>query len=163
MIIRLKNKDTLHADEFKFRCCIGKKGIKKNKVEGDLATPKGKFVLEKLYYRKDRLLKPKTNLSIMEIKRQFGWCTDSRSNLYNKRFEINKKFKHENLFRRDQKYDLFIVLSYNRNKTKKNKGSAIFIHLTKNYKPTAGCIALKKKDFLIFAKLLTKKSRILIS
>ena len=30
---------------------------------------------------------------------------------------------------------------------KKGKGSAIFIHLTKNYKSTAGCVALSKKDF----------------
>ena len=30
-------------------------------------------------------------------------------------------------------------------------GSCIFIHLTKDYKPTAGCIGLKEKDFLIIA------------
>ena len=163
MIIRLKNKDTLHADEFKFRCSIGKKGLKKNKVEGDLSTPKGRFLLEKLYYRNDKLLKPKTNLDTIEIKREFGWCTDPGSNLYNKRFKINKKFKHEKLFRQDQKYDLFIVLSYNRKKIKKNKGSAIFIHLTKNYKPTAGCIALKIKDFLIFLKIIEKRTEIIIN
>jgi len=102
-------------------------------------------------------------LDTIEIKREFGWCTDPGSNLYNKRFKINKKFKHEKLFRQDQKYDLFIVLSYNRKKIKKNKGSAIFIHLTKNYKPTAGCIALKKKDFLIFLKIIEKRTEIIIN
>ena len=41
-----------------------------------------------------------------------------------------------------------------------NKGSAIFIHLTKNYNPTKGCIALNKKDFLILCKLINKKTKI---
>ena len=49
MIIRLKNKDTLIVDQFRFKCCIGKNGLKKNKVEGDFSTPKGKFLLENLF------------------------------------------------------------------------------------------------------------------
>ena len=36
------------------------------------------------------------------------------------------------------------------------------MHLTKNYKPTAGCIALKKKDFLIMLKLIKKIHKIKI-
>ncbi len=163
MIIRLKNKDTLVVDEFTFKCCIGKNGLKKNKVEGDFSTPKGKFVLENLYYRKDKLSKPKTKLKIIEIKKTFGWCTDIRSDLYNKRFKISKKLKHEKLFRKDYKYNLIIVLNYNRKKIIKNKGSAIFIHLTKNFKPTAGCIALKEKDFLILLKIVNKDTKIIIS
>ena len=83
MTIIIKNKDTLLIDEFKFKCCIGKNGIKKNKIEGDLSTPKGNFGLEDLYYRKDKLSKPITRLQIKEIKRNFGWCTDNKSNLYN--------------------------------------------------------------------------------
>ena len=69
MIIRLKNKDTLIVDQFRFKCCIGKNGLKKNKVEGDFSTPKGKFLLENLYYRKDKILRPVTKLSIVGIKR----------------------------------------------------------------------------------------------
>jgi len=84
MTIIIKNKDTLLIDEFKFKCCIGKNGMKKNKIEGDLSTPKGNFGLEDLYYRKDKLSKPITRLQIKEIKRNFGWCTDNKSNLYNK-------------------------------------------------------------------------------
>ena len=38
----------------------------------------------------------------------------------------------------------------------------VFIHLTDNYKPTAGCIALKKKDFEILLKLIDKKTKIKI-
>ena len=63
MIIKLKNKDTLIIDNFKLKCCVGKGGLKKNKIEGDGATPKGKFSLGKLYWRSDRIEKPKTNLN----------------------------------------------------------------------------------------------------
>ena len=162
MTIIIKNKDTLLIDEFKFKCCIGKNGIKKNKIEGDLSTPKGNFGLEDLYYRKDKLSKPITKLRIKEIKRNFGWCTDNKSNLYNKRIINKKELKHEKLFRKDYKYDLLIIISYNRKKIIKDKGSAIFLHLTKDYKPTAGCIGLKKKDFLILLKLINKKTKIVI-
>ena len=163
MTIIIKNKDTLLIDEFKFKCCIGKNGIKKNKIEGDLSTPKGNFGLEDLYYRKDKLSKPITKLRIKEIKRNFGWCTDNKSNLYNKRIINKKELKHEKLFRKDYKYDLLIVISYNRKKIIKDKGSAIFLHLTKDYKPTAGCIGLKKKDFLIILKLIKKNTKIIIN
>jgi len=44
-----------------------------------------------------------------------------------------------------------------------SKGSCIFLHLTKDYKPTQGCIALKKKDFLIILKLIKKKTKIIIN
>ena len=54
MIIKLKNKDTLNVGEFKLKCCIGKKGISKNKIEGDLQTPSGIFKLGNLYWRSDR-------------------------------------------------------------------------------------------------------------
>ena len=92
-----------------------------------------------------------------------GWCNDSNNKLYNKEIKISKKIKHEKLYRNDYKYDYFILIKYNFIKPRKNRGSAIFIHLTKNYKPTSGCIALKKKDFFIFAKMVKKNSKILIS
>ena len=132
MIIRLKNKDTLNVGEFKLKCCIGKKGISKNKVEGDLRTPSGKFNLGILYWRSDRIKKPETKLFCKKIKKNMGSCNDSNSPYYNKEIQINKKIKHEKLYRHDYKYDLFILIKYNYLKTKKNKGSAIFIHITKN-------------------------------
>ena len=92
-----------------------------------------------------------------------GWCNDARSRFYNKEIKVNKKIKHEKLHRIDHKYDYFILLKYNYQKVVKNKGSAIFIHLTKNYKPTAGCIAISKKDFLILVKLIDKNTKILIN
>ena len=91
-----------------------------------------------------------------------GWCNDSRSKFYNKEILINKNIKHEKLMRKDFKYNYFILIKYNYTKVKKNVGSAIFIHLTKNYKKTSGCIALSKKDFLILAKVVSKNTLIKI-
>jgi len=162
MLIRLKNKDTLIIDEFKFKCCIGKKGLKEKKIEGDHSTPKGIFSLGKIYYRADRVTKPKKKNLIKKITKDIGWCDDPYSKHYNSEIKIKKNIKHEKLFRRDHKYDYFLVINYNMEK-KKFKGSAIFIHLTENYKPTAGCIALKKKDFLILLKIINKKTKIKIS
>ena len=93
-----------------------------------------------------------------------GWCDDIKSKKkYNKLINISQKVRHEKLYRKDHKYDLMIVINYNNKKTKIGKGSAIFLHLTKNYKPTAGCIALKKKDFLILCKLINKRTKIKIT
>ena len=163
MKITLKNKYTLKIYDFKFKCCIGNNGSKKNKIEGDKCTPKGTFKLGALYYRKDRVKKPITSLKIKNIKRNMGWCNDSKNKFYNQEIKANKNMKHEKLFRKDYKYNYLLVIEYNSKKIKPNKGSAIFIHLTKKFKPTAGCIALLEKDFLIMTKLINKKSKIKIN
>jgi len=163
MIICLKNKQTLQIDDFNFKCCIGKKGVTFKKREGDQKTPRGIFKIENLYYRKDRIKKPKTPLKCVEIKKDMGWCDDINfEKKYNKLFKIDNKTKHEKLRRKDHKYDLLIPIKYNFLKPIKNLGSCIFIHLTKDYKPTAGCIALKEKDFLIMLKLIDRNTKIKI-
>ena len=163
MIIILKNKGTLIYDDFKFKCCIGKNGFTRNKIEGDGKTPIGKFSLGNLYYRKDRKHKPKTNLKIIEIKKNMRWCNDIKSkDYYNKLIDLNPNIKGEKLFRRDYKYDFFIPIKYNWANPTLRKGSAIFIHLTKNFKSTAGCIALAEKDFLILVRLLKRNTKIKI-
>ena len=161
MLIKLKNKEALIIDDFKFKCSIGKRGIKKHKIEGDRSTPKGLFSFGMLYYRSDRVDKPITKFHVNKIKKNMGWCNDSKSKYYNSLIKINKKYKYEKLFRNDSKYNYILVINYN-TKKKPYKGSAIFIHLTKNYKQTAGCIALKEIDFLIMLKLINKKTKIKI-
>ena len=85
MTIILKNKETLKFDDFNFKCCIGKNGFTKKKIEGDGKTPIGKFSLGGLYYRKDRNHKPRANLKIVEIKKNMRWCDDIKSkDYYNK-------------------------------------------------------------------------------
>ena len=164
MIIYLKNKHTLQVDNFNFNCSIGRGGITKKKIEGDKKTPIGKFDIGHLYYRKDRIQKPKTLLKCISIQKNMGWCDDlTNKKNYNKLIKINKKIKYEKLFRKDKKYDLLIPIKYNFTNSILGKGSCIFIHLTKNYQPTAGCVALRKKDFLIMLKLINKNTQIRIS
>ena len=157
------NKHTLHIDEFKFKCSIGKNGLSKKKIEGDKKTPKGTFEIEYLYFREDRIELPTTSLKTIKIKPNMGWSDDVNfPSKYNKLIKIKKNIHHERLFRNDYKYDLLIPIKYNFDKSIVGKGSCIFIHLTKNYNPTAGCIALQKKDFLIMLKLINKKTKIRI-
>ena len=162
MLLRLKNKEYLIVDEFKFKCSIGKKGLKSKKKEGDNCTPIGIFKIGKVYYRSDRIKKPETVLKTKKITKNMGWCDDPYNKKYNKEIVLDKKNKGEKLYRRDNTYDVLIVIEYNTKKIKPFKGSAIFIHLTKNYSPTEGCIALKKKDLLILLKIINKNSKIRI-
>ena len=162
MIINLKNKEYLILDEFKFKCCIGKNGLKSNKIEGDKCTPKGIFEIGKVYYRSDRINRPDTELNLKKIYKNMGWCDDPYNKNYNKEIILNKKNKGEKLFRKDNAYDILIVIEYNTKKIQKFKGSAIFIHLTKSYRPTEGCIALKENDLLILLKIINKNSKIKI-
>ena len=162
MKIIIIEKDTLLYDEFKFKCSIGKNGKTTKKIEGDNKTPKGLYALGPLYYRKDRLPKLSTKLKKIEIIKNFGWCDDVKSKFYNKPIKTNINVRHEKLYRNDKKYDLLIPIEYNSKKPKKNKGSAIFLHLTSNYKKTQGCVAIKEKDMLILLKLINKKTKIKI-
>ncbi len=163
MTIIIKNKETLIIDDFIFKCAIGKKGSSSKKIEGDLKTPKGTFKIDCLYYRKDRIKKPTTKLKTKILKKNMGWCNDIKNKKkYNKLINIDEKVRFEKMYRNDHKYDMVIPIKYNFTKPKIGKGSAIFLHLTKNYSPTAGCISLKKQDFLIILKLINKKTKIKI-
>ena len=162
MRIILKNKETLLCDDFVFKCTIGKKGITSKKFEGDKKTPRGIFSLGPVFFRKDRINDPITKLRKIEIRKNMGWCDDIKSKKYNKLIKINNNIKHEKLFRKQNIYDLLVPINYNTSNPKKNKGSAIFLHLTNNYKKTLGCIALKKKDMFILLKLINNKTKIKI-
>ena len=162
MQIVISNNNTLLIDEFKFKCALGKKGSTSKKIEGDKKTPKGVYNLGPVYLRKDRIFNIETKLKTIEIKKNMGWCDDVKSKYYNKLIKVNERIKHEKLFRKNRNYDILIPINYNSKNIKKNKGSAIFIHLTKNYKKTLGCVALKKKDMLILLRLINKNTKIKI-
>ena len=163
MSIILKNKDTLVYKDFIFKCSIGKKGLSAAKVEGDNKTPIGTFSLDKLYYRHDRVKKPKTKLKCIPIKKNMGWCDDVKSKKnYNRLINIKQKVRHEKMHRSDRTYDLVVPIKYNFLRPKLGKGSAIFLHVTKNFNPTSGCIAIRMSDFLILLRLVNKKTKIII-
>jgi len=155
----VKNKNTLIIDDFILKCCVGKNGLKFNKKEGDHSTPKGVFSLKKLYFRKDRIGVPKCRIKKKIITKNMAWCDDPNHKKYNEEIHVVNKQLKEKFYRIDNIYDYLITISHNQKKTP-YKGSAIFIHLTDNYKPTAGCIALKKKDFEILLKLIDQKTKI---
>jgi len=130
------------------RCAIGKKGIGYKRKEGDLITPIGQFKIKYILYRKDRV-KISTKLKKKIIKKNMGWCDDPVSSHYNKLIKLPFAYNHEKLFKKENIYDIILVLNYNMNPVKKNKGSAIFIHVAKNnFKKTKGCVAIKKINLI---------------
>ena len=148
---------------YKLKCSIGKSGLTTSKKEGDLATPKGLFKLGSLYYRKDRIKSFKSKIKKIIIKKNMGWCDDIRSKKYNQEISFPFKFGAEKLYRKDNIYDIFINIKYNHFPIIKGKGSAIFLHLTnKKYKPTSGCIAIQKRDFIKILPLINRKTKIRI-
>ena len=173
LVTNLNKKYFLKARNKIFSCQIGEGGFTsaKKKVEGDKTTPIGKWSLEKLYYRSDKILRPnikkKNLLKINQITKYCAWCDDFRSNYYNKYINIDNSvpsnINYEKLWREDDAYDIVIVISHNIKPTIKKKGSAIFIHCSfSDYRKTAGCITLKKKDLVFLLKNLQHKTHIKI-
>ena len=154
----------LKYKNIKFKCALGKSGIRKKRTEGDNITPKGNFKIIKIYYRKDRITKINSAFKLIEIKKNMGWCDDLKSKKYNQLIKLPTKYRHEKLFRNDRIYDLILVLDYNMNPVIKNKGSAIFIHIAKNnYCKTKGCIALKREDLIEIISKIKRDTKIIIN
>jgi L,D-peptidoglycan transpeptidase YkuD (ErfK/YbiS/YcfS/YnhG family) len=163
-MIIIKETGYLQYKNLKFRCALGKAGIKKKEKEGDNVTPKGIFKITSMYYRPDRIKNIITAIKKIKIKKNIGWCDDPDSHFYNQQISLPTKFNHEKLYRNDNLYDLVLVLNYNTNPIIKNKGSAIFIHIAKkNYKKTKGCIALKKKHLIELISKIKKNTQIKIN
>ena len=162
-MIIVKKSGYLKYKNLKFRCALGKGGVKKKIIEGDNITPKGTFKIIKIYYRPDKIRKIKTLIKKIKIKKNMGWCDDPNSDFYNKQIKLPTKLSHEELYRNDNLYDLIAVLNYNTNPIIKNKGSAIFIHVAKNnYQPTRGCIGLNKIHLLTILKKIKKNEKVKI-
>ena len=162
MHININNK-ILSVGDYKVKCAIGKRGIRVKKREGDLITPIGSFKIKYLLYRKDRVSNIKTKIKKIYIKKNMGWCDDPKSSEYNKIVKLPFFYKTEKLHKSDNTYDIILVLDYNMSPVKNNKGSAIFIHIAKkNYKKTAGCVAIKKRDMKIIINKITKKTLVKI-
>ena len=154
----------LKYNNLKFRCALGKAGVESRKQEGDNVTPKGTFKIVKIYYRSDRIKKISSRFRPIKITKNMGWCDDPNSKNYNQLIKLPTKYGHEKLHKKNNVYDLIVVLNYNMNPIIKNKGSAIFIHVAKKkYKKTAGCIALKKIHLLNLIKKIEKNTKVIIN
>jgi L,D-peptidoglycan transpeptidase YkuD (ErfK/YbiS/YcfS/YnhG family) len=163
-MIIVKKSGYLKFKNLKFRCALGKAGVKKKAIEGDNITPKGIFKITKIYYRSDKIKKIKTLIKKVKIRKNMGWCDDPNSRFYNKQIKLPTKFSHEKLYRNDNVYDLIVVLNYNTNPIIRNKGSAIFLHIANNsYKKTKGCVALKKEHLIKIISKIKKNTKIKIN
>tara|TARA_B100000401_G_C52646009_1_gene643093 strand:+ start:292 stop:783 length:492 start_codon:yes stop_codon:yes gene_type:complete len=147
------NNKFISYNNYKAKCAVGKRGISIKKKEGDFITPKGTFKIREIFYRKDRVQNLITRIKKTVIRKNMGWCDDPKSKKYNKLIYFPFKHSAEKLYRRENIYDIILVLNFNMNPVKKNKGSAIFIHVAKkNFQPTQGCIALDKSELIKMVK-----------
>ena len=162
-MIKVYSDKTLIFNNKKYHCAIGVNGIKKNKKEGDGATPSGVFSFGSLFYRQDRIPFINTSIRSTPITNNMFWSDNPKSIHYNKLVMFNDKTS-EAFYKEDHTYDIILVINYNTNPIQKNKGSAIFIHIAKdNYKPTKGCVSLKKNCLLDILKHLSPKDKIKIT
>ncbi|MBU4348405.1 L,D-transpeptidase family protein [Patescibacteria group bacterium] len=146
-----------------YKCAIGRNGFSSSKTEGDGATPRNQFLLREVYYRQDRLDKPKTALPLKIISRDDGWCDDPKDLSYNKLIKLPYSASYEDLWREDNIYDLIITIGHNDNPPMPGKGSAIFMHIARiGYTPTEGCVALSLNDLLEIIKTVDENTLVCI-
>lgn len=146
----------LVAGEATYRCALGRGGVRRDKREGDGATPIGVWPARQLWYRRDRLTAPPaTGLPSRVITPADGWCDDPADPAYNRWVPLPYPGRHERLWRADPLYDLLVVLGYNDQPVVPGLGSAIFLHVAKpDYAATEGCVALARPDLLaVLARL----------
>jgi len=154
----------LLADTVTIPCALGRTGIAATKREGDGASPAGVFPLRKLYFRPDRIYRPRCGLDTEPISSDLGWCDDPRSAHYNRPVRLPFAGSHETMRRDDQLYDLVIVIGHNDNPApRKPLGSAIFMHLARpGFAPTEGCVALRRADLIRLIGRIGPQTRIAI-
>lgn len=128
-------------------CALGRGGLKSNKMEGDGATPIGRWPLRQAFYRPDRVLRPDTGLPLAPISPSDGWCDAPGDRNYNRPVSHPYPATAERLWREDHLYDLIVVLGYNDRPRSQCRGSAIFLHVaTSDFAPTEGCVAIRRAD-----------------
>ncbi len=155
--------DALQWRGKRFACALGRSGVRLDKAEGDGATPCGSFALRRVLYRPDRLPPPRTALPVAALNPHDGWCDDPADPLYNQQIRQPYTASFEMLWRSDELYDVIVVLGHNDSPTLPGKGSAIFMHVaTRDYAPTAGCIALARKDLLTILEDCEPRARLVI-
>jgi L,D-peptidoglycan transpeptidase YkuD (ErfK/YbiS/YcfS/YnhG family) len=144
-----------------FRVALGRTGIKAAKREGDGATPAGRFHPLRLWWRADRLPRPRTRLPVRRITPDDAWCEEPADRRYNRPFRRSASEPGDRLLRADGLYDLIIEIDHNTRPRVARLGSAVFIHVARaNFGPTAGCVALSRPNLLRLLSSLTEKTGI---
>lgn len=145
------------------RAALGRTGVKAAKREGDGATPAGRFHPLRLWWRSDRLPRPRTLLPVRRIAPDDAWCEDPTDRRYNRPFRRSANEPGDRLRRGDGLYDLIVEIDHNTRPRIAGRGSAVFIHVARpGFAPTAGCIALTRSDLQRLVSRLSRKTRIII-
>ena len=132
-----------------FRASLGRAGLVAFKLEGDGGTPRGYLPLRRVLYRADRLPPPRAAVPLEPLAQNDGWCDAPSSRFYNRRVTLPFDASHEELWRRDEVYDIIGILGWNDDPVERDRGSAIFLHIAEpDYPPTSGCVALARRDLL---------------
>jgi L,D-peptidoglycan transpeptidase YkuD (ErfK/YbiS/YcfS/YnhG family) len=132
-----------------FPAALGRGGTRGLKREGDGATPMGFWRTIRIFYRPDRLRRPRTALPVTPLRERDGWCDAALDRNYNRKVMLPYPASHERFWREDGLYDVIVVLDYNYARRVKGRGSAIFMHVARRgFAPTEGCIALKREHLL---------------
>jgi L,D-peptidoglycan transpeptidase YkuD (ErfK/YbiS/YcfS/YnhG family) len=154
-----RSRGILRGDGAALPVALGRAGIKANKREGDGGTPRGRFRLLRLWWRGDRMPRPRTALPVRRIERDDAWCEDIRDRRYNRPLRLEPDAAGDRLWRDDHLYDLVIELDHNTRPRVAGRGSAVFIHLARpGFLPTAGCVALRGGDLRRLLPRLRKNS-----
>jgi L,D-peptidoglycan transpeptidase YkuD (ErfK/YbiS/YcfS/YnhG family) len=153
----------LFAGPRTLRAALGRTGIRASKREGDGGTPAGRFRPVRVWWRADRLPRPQTLLPVRRIGPADAWCEDPADRRYNRAFLRSANEPGDRLRRDDGLYDVIVELDHNTRPRVAGRGSAVFLHVAREgFAPTAGCVALRKKDLLRVLLALTRKTRIII-
>jgi L,D-peptidoglycan transpeptidase YkuD (ErfK/YbiS/YcfS/YnhG family) len=140
---------TLRFGNLQFPAALGRGGVRALKREGDGAAPMGLWPVLGVFYRPDRLRRPRTALPVIPLRERDGWCDAALDRNYNRKVSLPYPASHERLWRKDGLYDVIVVLDYNFARRAKCRGSAIFMHVARRgFAPTEGCIALKREHLL---------------
>ena len=163
-MIRVTSSQSLTWRGENYRCAIGKSGISNNKREGDGTTPAGTFPLLRVLHRPDRVSQPTTELPVLELKSNDGWCNDPTHQSYNQPVTLPYAASHEKLWRADPIYDIIVIIGHNSAPAVPFRGSAIFLHVAKaSFEPTEGCIAVDLMDLLEILRTCSKQTLIHVS
>ena len=141
----------LRAGGLSIPVALGRSGIAADKREGDGRTPAGRWRILALLYRPDHGPRPVSRLPARTIRPDDGWCDDRADRRYNRAVTLPlggaREVSHEKMWRDDTLYDLVLVIDHNQRPRIPGRGSAVFVHLARpGFKPTEGCVALRRAD-----------------
>jgi L,D-peptidoglycan transpeptidase YkuD (ErfK/YbiS/YcfS/YnhG family) len=145
-------------------CALGRSGRSFSKREGDGATPSGRWQLMRVFYRADRLARPRTMLPVRALRPDDGWCDAIGDRNYNRMVRHPYPVSAERLWRPDGLYDVVVVLNHNARPRVQGAGSAIFMHLARpGYRPTEGCVALSRRHLLMLLACASRRTLLSIA